>query len=168
MELIVKICNGNREAGERIISHLLTDNMNRLDLILLKICGTMARMGKNPRYIFDLLDVDHSGQLDYHEFVDGIRYTLNIWVTQEEAVELCSYLDHEETGLVSYTEWVSRVNFKEYTSKAKSEAARVTKADFLAALVEEYEYEVIGDYYSLRKMITAKYLSREKMAELLI
>jgi hypothetical protein len=31
--------------------------------------------------------------------------------------------------------------------------ATVTKASFCAALVEEYEFEVINDYYSLRKLI---------------
>ena len=103
MELIVKICHGNREAGERIITHLLPETDNRIDLILLKVCGTMARLGKNPRYIFDLLDADKGGTLDYQEFVDGIRYTLNIWVTQEEAEHLCEYINSgEEKGQVTF------------------------------------------------------------------
>jgi len=45
---------------------------------MLKICGTMSRMGKNSDYIFEVLDIDQGGSLDYHEFVDGIRYKLNI------------------------------------------------------------------------------------------
>ena len=51
---------------------------------------------------------------------------------------------------------------------AKSGESKVTKADFLSALVEEYEYEVIGDYYKLRKMIRGKHLSQDNMEDLLI
>jgi hypothetical protein len=167
MELIVKVCRGNRDAGERIIAHLLPETENRLDLILLKVCGTMARMGKNPRYIFDLLDMDKGGTIDYHEFVDGIRYSLNIWVTQEEAEELCSYIDSNGLGEISYDEWVQKVNFNEYTEMSRSMEATVTKASFCAALVEEYEYEVINDYYSLRKLIRHQSLSQSTMATLL-
>jgi hypothetical protein len=163
MELVVKICRGNREAGERIISHLLPETGNRLDLILLKVCGTMARMGKNPRYIFDLLDLDHGGTIDYQEFVDGIRYSLNIWVTQEEAEELCAYIDSNGNGEVSYAEWVSRVNFADYTDMTRTTIATVSKAAFLAALVEEYEFEVIQDYYELRKLIRVQRLSESMM-----
>lgn len=167
MELIVRVCRGNREAGERIIAHLLPEAENRLDLILLKVCGTMARMGKNPRYIFDLLDLDKGGTIDYHEFVDGIRYSLNIWITQEEAEELCSYIDSSNSGEISYDEWVRKVNFNEYTEMSQSGEATVTKASFLAALVEEYEFEVINDYYLLRKMIRLSTLNEAQMTNLL-
>jgi hypothetical protein len=98
MELVVKLCRGNRDAGERIINLFQPEVENRLDIILVKICGTMARMGNDKLYLFQILDLDKGGTLDYHEFVDGIRYSLNIWVSQEEAEDLASFIDVSGTG----------------------------------------------------------------------
>jgi hypothetical protein len=99
MELVVKLCHGEREAGERIITLFQPDTTHsRLDIVLVKICGTMARMGNDKLYLFQILDLDKGGTLDYHEFVDGIRYSLNIWVSQEEAEDLASFIDVSGTG----------------------------------------------------------------------
>jgi hypothetical protein len=162
MELVVKICRGNREAGERVINYFqseLGSGTTRLDLILIKICGTMVRMGNDKNYIFQILDLDKGGTLDYHEFVDGIRYSLNIWVSQEEAEDLASFIDQSGTGQISIDEWNSRVDFEKY--KALSETVTVTKAAFVAAFIEEYETEVLNDYYSLRKLVRTSNMSQE-------
>jgi hypothetical protein len=43
------------------------------------------------------------------------------------------------------------VDFEYY--KALSEEVTVTKAAFLAAFIDEYETEVLNDYYGLRKLV---------------
>lgn len=153
MELVVKLCKSNRDAGERIISQLLPDNStNRLELILLKVCGTIARQGKDPRAIFDMLDQDQDGTLNYAEFTEGIRNALNVWVSQEEAEDLCSYLS-DGTGEISFDSWSKKIRFAEYLEKAYTREALITKADFLNAIIDEYEYEVVQDFYSLQRLI---------------
>lgn len=81
MELIAKICKRNRDAGERIISSFTRESITRLEVTIIKVCGTMARMGRTSDFIFHLLDVNRGGYVTYDEFIDGIRHKLNIWVT---------------------------------------------------------------------------------------
>ena len=78
MELVMEICKKRRDIGERIIYSMYKDSENKIEICLLKVIGTMARTGKNPEHFFEILDINHGGSLDYHEFVDGIRYNLNI------------------------------------------------------------------------------------------
>jgi chromosome segregation ATPase len=160
MELVMKICKSRREAGERIISALHRESEDRLEVTMIKVCGTMARMGMNADYIFERLDMDGGGTIDYHEFVDGIRFSLNIWVTEEEVEDLCSFIDEETTGFVTKEEWNRKVNFVEYADKIYSKIAMVTKADFLSTLVDEYENQIIQDYYNLRQMMKIPVLNQ--------
>jgi Ca2+-binding EF-hand superfamily protein len=107
------------------------DLENKIDLILLKICGTMARMGKDTDYMFSILDLDKGGTIDYHKFVDGIRLSLNIWVSQEEAEDLASYIDTNAKGQIDYYEWHSKVDFSEYSAMSEKSEYTVSKAEFL-------------------------------------
>ena len=169
MELLAKICRHNRSAGERILTEMTRDRHERLELVILKVCATMARMGKTPDYIFEVLDVDRAGgSVDYQEFVDAIRLTLNIWVTQEEAEDLCAYIDDDYTGMISYQDWINKINFVDYADKVYSKLAMVSKSDFLIALVEEYEHEVVQDYYELLQMVRMPYLNESSVNSLLI
>ena len=78
MELVMKICKNNRKTGENIIFSIHKDCENSLEIILMKVCGTLLKTKMKPNKIFELLDQNSKGNLDYQEFVDGIRYTLNI------------------------------------------------------------------------------------------
>jgi len=167
MELIVKICKGNREAGEHIIRDMLTDVESKIDLTLLKVCGTMARMGKDPKYMFEILDLDQGGAVDYQELVDGIRLKLNIWVTHEEAIDLCTYIDEAGIGQITLEDWSAKVSFGDFTER-EAAVGMVSKANFLSALITEYEAEVVQDYYFLRRMINRSYMDQEKVEEFLL
>jgi hypothetical protein len=166
MELIVKICKGNRQAGERVIANMQPDTDNKIELTLLKVCGTMARMGKDPKYMFEILDLDQGGAVDYHELVDGIRLKLNIWVTQEEAVDLCAYIDESGMGQISLEDWTSKVSFGDFTEREAMDM--VSKANFLNALITEYEAEVVQDYYTLRRMIKRSYMDQDTVEDFLM
>ena len=167
MELITKICKGDRSAGERIISNLTLDLDNKVEITLLKVCGTMARMGRDPKYMFEILDLDQGGAVDYHELVDGIRLKLNIWVSQEEAVDLCGYIDETGIGQITLEEWTSKVNFTDYMER-ESAIGMISKANFMNALISEYETEVVQDYYILRKMIKRSYMDQSSVEEFLL
>ena len=168
MDLVQKICKNTREVGERIIVSMHKDRIDRVDLSILKICGSMARMGRTTDFIFETLNAERSGQLEYQDFIDGIRYTLNIWVTQEEAEDLCHYIDNENTGVITFGSWYQKVNFVDFADKMYSKAAMITKADFLNSLVDEYEYEVVQDYYLLKQMIRYPVLNQSTMSSVLL
>ena len=104
MELVMKICKKNRPAGERIISNLHKENDNKIDISFMKVCGTMAKTGKDPKSYFELLDINNTNNIDYQEFVDGVRYTVGIWITQEEAEDICCFIDKDARGIISLSE----------------------------------------------------------------
>mmetsp|Transcript_31213 Transcript_31213/g.30850 ORF Transcript_31213/g.30850 Transcript_31213/m.30850 type:complete len:816 (+) Transcript_31213:3-2450(+) len=151
MELVMKICKNQRDRGERIIYALKRDTDSKMDIIIIKVCGTMAKMNKGSDYMFEILDLDRQGTIDYHEFVDAIRIKLNIWVTQEEAEDLCAFIDEDARGLITHEEWSSKINFSKYLDLAYSSAAMVTKAQLFNAILEEYEHEMIQEYTKLRQ-----------------
>lgn len=168
MELVIRLCRGNRDSGERIISlmHPISEE-NKLEATLIKVCGTLARMGKDSQYIFEMLDLDGAGSVDYHEFVDGLRLTLDVWVTQDEAEDLCGYIDDNASGAVTKSEWMEKVNFDEYAQKAANREFMVTKSAYLSALVEEFEHEVVQDYYRIRSLIKKTTVDNKTALELL-
>lgn len=164
MELIMRIFKNHRETGERIIT-LLT-NQTDVEATLVKVCGTLARMGKDAEYIFDLLDLDNQGELDYHEFVDGIRFNLNIWVTEEEVEQLCEHIDSEATGMITRDEWGNKIDFQSLIDRAESDTFTTTKAALLNAIVDEYEQEMLKDYYKLRHFAPNSLLSQDQFYNL--
>lgn len=169
LDLIQKICRNNREVGERIITAMHKERPDRVELSILKICGCMARMGKTSDFIFEILNAERRGPgLEYQEFIDGVRYTLNIWVTQEEAEDLCRYIDNEDTGYITFDSWYQKVNFVEFAEKMYSKVAMITKSDFLNALVDEYEREIVDDYRVLKSLIRYPVLNQNSMATFLL
>jgi chromosome segregation ATPase len=164
MELIMRIFKNQRETGERIITHLT--NRTDVEATLVKVCGTMARMGRDADFIFEVLDNDKSGELDYHEFVDGIRYNLNIWVTEEEVEQLCEYIDSNATGKVTQDEWGNMVDFQNLAEKAESNTYTTTKSQLLSSIVEEYEQDMLKDYYKLRGLLPNSLLTQDQFFDI--
>ena len=168
MEIVIRLSRGNREPGERIISLMFpVTEENKMEITLVKVCGTLARMGKDSSYIFEMLDIDGLGTVDYHEFVDGLRLTLDIWVTQDEAEDLCGFVDDDGAGTVSKAEWLEKIDFQAYVAKATSRTCMVSKSAFLTALVEEFEHEVVQDYYRIRSLIKKPTVDNKAALELL-
>ncbi|CAG9320667.1 unnamed protein product [Blepharisma stoltei] len=170
MELIMKVCKNDREIGERIIARIQKENLDRYDMIAIKVVGTMAKMGISPENMFEILDLDHGETLDYHEFVDSIRIKLNIWITQDEAEFLCGSIDNEGKGIISHEEWQDKIDFEKYLELSDSKAAMITKSQLFNAFIDEYEFEIIQDYNKLRKKIKQTRLDqpsfKEKVLEL--
>ena len=157
----MKVCGKDRAVGERILFSMQKDSDRKLEVSLLKACGTLARMNSDPQSVFELLDSNNTGSLDYHEFVDGIRYTLGIWISQEEAEDICAYLDKDSNGNVTIEEWTEKIDFDGFRRKIKEPSAFLTKVEVLNAFVEEYELEMVEDYNKLRPKLKCRNLGRE-------
>ena len=161
MEIVMKVCKMDRTVGERVIFSIHKDSDRKLEISLLKACGTLAKMNSDPESVFELLDSNNTGSLDYHEFVDGIRYTLGIWISQEEAEDICAYLDKDSNGNVTVEEWADKIDFDEFRRKVKEPSAFVTKVEVLNAFIEEYELEMVEDYNKLRQKVRCRNLGRD-------
>lgn len=164
VEIVKKIYKSHRVVGERILERLYMDQPDKLEVTILKICGNLYREGKDDSYVFRALNAK-KGVLDYHEFIDGLRTVLDVWISQEDAEALCSFIDEKETGLITFENWKKKVNFEEQVKKIYSKPAMVTKADFLNGIISEYEYQVVEDYYGLRKIIKGNMLTAEKASQ---
>ena len=165
MDIVMKICRNQREIAERIVFSLHKDSESKLEIGLLKVFGTMAKTGRDAQHFFEVLDINHGGSVDYQEFVDGVRYTLNILVTQEEAEDLCEYIDDGAKGAINVEEWVRKTRFKEYLRKAYQKEAMVTKLQVLNAFVEEFELEMLEDYTRLRGIVKGKAMDKARFIE---
>lgn len=162
MEIIMKLCKNQRDRGERIILSLKKDTDHKIDMIIIKICGTMFKMNKNSDFFLEIFNLGEEIRIDYHEFVDAIRIKLNIWVTQEEAEDLCAFIDEDAVGSISYEEWKSKIVFDKYLELANSSVAAITKAQLFNALIEEYEIEIVQEYNELRQTIRISQLDEKQ------
>ncbi|OMJ86526.1 hypothetical protein SteCoe_11942 [Stentor coeruleus] len=165
--LVKKVFSKHRPAGERVLYNLHRDRPDRLELTILKICSLLKNLGENEEYLFDAIK-DSGISADYQEFIDGIRDGLNVWISQEEAEGLCSFLDENGKGEITLEAWKNKIKIDEFINKADCKAAMVTKADFLNSLVAEYEYEVLEDYHALKNVIKGSNISAEQASQYLI
>ena len=63
-------------------------------------------MNKNWQLLFERLDADKSGRLDYGEFVRAVREELRVTdTTEEELRALWTYVDHDRSGEVTIREF---------------------------------------------------------------
>lgn len=147
ISLVRRIFKEHRLAGERILNSLHAMQPDALELKLLRVCSQLRSAGFSDDSLFPK-DV-----LDYSEFVDNLRITLDVWVSQAEAELLCQILDESNTGEVHKSYWKSKINFEDFCNKLETKPAMVTKADFLNSLITEHEYEVLEDYHILRSII---------------
>lgn len=165
--LVKKVFSKHRPAGERVLYNLHRDQPDRLELTILKICSLLNNLGKNEEYMFDAIK-DGGTSADYQEFIDGLRDGLNVWISQEEAEGLCSFLDENGKGEITLEAWKNKIKLEEFVNKIDCKAAMVTKADFLNSLVAEYEYEVLEDYHALKNIIKGSNISAEQASQFLI
>lgn len=165
VELVKKVFKNHRSAGERILDNLHRDQPDKLELAILKICANLAASGKTDDFIFEVLK---SERLDYQEFIDGVRETLDVWISQEEGEMLCELFDEEHEGTIQKSAWKAKVKFADFSEKIYCKAAMVSKADFLNSLISEYEYEALEDYHALKKLIQDNVLTPEAASKYLV
>ena len=66
---------------------------------------TKGSMNKNWELLFNRLDADFSGRLDYAEFVKAVREGLRLDTSDRELQALWTYIDHDKSGEVSLAEF---------------------------------------------------------------
>ena len=73
----------------------MPQDQTKNDFALFVVCWKMAKLGKRPKEIFKMFDVDEFGSLKTHEFINGIQNTLNLWLSEDECTSLIAFLDED-------------------------------------------------------------------------
>eukprot|EP00347_Sterkiella_histriomuscorum_P001583 403371470 len=109
----------------------------QLDYCLTKIIYKVSKIGKDIKYIYEVLDQDKSGSLDRNELISGLRNQLGIYIPEEESEELVKYLDSDGSGDIDFKEFSRKINFKDL--QQKQHAYTISKVQFLNVLLKEWD-----------------------------
>ena len=141
IELIYQLFAGDREGGLKALELLKPEKVTHEDFVAFKICHKMAKLGKTPEMIFNLLDKDHGGTIDSEEFITGTKDDLDLWISDENVKKLMAQLDKDGKGEVSKEAFLEKISMKALMQWNKDTSFAVTKASFLNALVEVHKFK---------------------------
>ena len=114
-----------------------------LDFSLMKICQKVAKVGKDIKAFYSIMDDDKSGSLDPGEILTGLTEKFNIYYSLEQAKNLTDYLDEDGSGDVDLEEFKAKINYDNYSTQYH--LYTISYKRFLEILLEEWK---------LRKEIT--------------
>ena len=93
-----------------------TEEVFYLNFSLMKICNKVAKLGKDVKYFYNILDEDNSGSLDPQEILTGLREKFSIYFSKEEAEKLCRFLDEDGSGDVDFEEFKSKISYESFNN----------------------------------------------------
>eukprot|EP00343_Euplotes_focardii_P002629 CAMPEP_0205805544 /NCGR_PEP_ID=MMETSP0205-20121125/8806_1 /ASSEMBLY_ACC=CAM_ASM_000278 /TAXON_ID=36767 /ORGANISM="Euplotes focardii, Strain TN1" /LENGTH=169 /DNA_ID=CAMNT_0053076945 /DNA_START=187 /DNA_END=692 /DNA_ORIENTATION=+ len=94
-------------------------------------------MGKDIKYLYQLLDKDGGGTLDPVEILQGLKDSFNIYFSREEALEVTKYLDSDGSGDVDFEEFQTKINYNSYNKYYHM--FTITKQRYLELVIEEWK-----------------------------
>ena len=68
------------------------------------------------KWLFTGIDPEKKGLLTYAEFASGVRDILGVWITEEDCMAICEFIDKDKTEIINFKIF-SSIPFKEITSK---------------------------------------------------
>lgn len=71
---------------------------NELKYSILKVTNKIAKMGKDPKWVYIQFDKDGNGTLDADEILTGIKSVLGITFSKDETREFTDHLDEDKSG----------------------------------------------------------------------
>ena len=133
-----------RREGSEIPEHKFL-----LTFSLMKIWNKIAKMGKDVKYLYQTLDKDGGGTLDPQEILDGLKLSFNLYFSQEEAKEVCSYLDSDGSGDVDFDEFQEKINYNNYTKYYH--CFLISKQHFIELVLNEWQEHKQREFEKLMK-----------------
>ena len=106
-------------------------------------------MGKDVKYLYQTLDKDGGGTLDPQEILDGLKLSFNLYFSQEEAKEVCSYLDSDGSGDVDFDEFQEKINYNNYTKYYH--CFLISKQHFIELVLNEWQEHKQREFEKLMK-----------------
>ncbi|CAG9335830.1 unnamed protein product [Blepharisma stoltei] len=139
MDLIYDQFRDDKSSGMRALELLRPDMSNDDDFVAYKILHKMARLGKSPQAIFDMLDRNHNGTIDPNEFLRGTQQELDLWISNKELDALWRVLDPEGTKTISQSSFMAKVNMKNLMEWDRHDEWIVSKARYLNTLIDVFK-----------------------------
>lgn len=139
IELLYSIFLGDKESGTLALELIKPDLVSDVDFVAYKICHKMAKLGKTPEAIFNMLDKDGGGSIDVIEFIEGTKQDLDLWISDEQIKKFMGTLDETGTGEVTKEKFLSRINMRNLMEWNRSDDWVVTKALYLITLIEVFK-----------------------------
>jgi hypothetical protein len=137
-EIIPRLFNKDRKAGERLLDGLCTD-ANAQTKYLTLLCGRLLRAGSDATALPQALDITPEKPFAlYHTFYTYLTKSHQIWVPKEAFTKLCAYLDPEKT-LKLTAAYFKKFDFEALASDAFTPTWAVSKSEFLQAIIRLYE-----------------------------
>lgn len=118
-----------------------------LDFSLMKICQKVAKLGKDIKAFYDIMDDDKSGSLDPQEILAGLRDKFNVYFSQEQAEDLCAYLDEDGSGDVDFEEFQDKISYENFNTNYH--LYLITYQRFIELLLEEWKEHKQRTYQKL-------------------
>ena len=101
----------DKVTGNHILQKLMPTGSSKDDFALFVVCWKMAKFGKTPKEIFGLIDKEKKGSIGNAAFLDGVKNTLNLWLSEEECESLMNFLDEDKSGSLEMEEFEQKIQF---------------------------------------------------------
>ena len=148
MMFLYEFFDNDKESGELALQLLRPSSVSLAEFVLFKICHKMAKMGLTEEALFSLIDLDGGGTIDKEEFVEGVRSSLDLWITREHVVEVFNTLTEGQAEMTREA-FLSRCNFTWYQVAVKSDDFIISKCDFMEMVINVYEFRQKRDIAGL-------------------
>jgi Ca2+-binding EF-hand superfamily protein len=134
--LVYDIFANDYHSGVLALHLLKPEGISLVDYVLFCVCHKMAKQGNTPEAVFNLIDKDGGGSIDQGEFVQGIKTSLDLWLSEEDITEV--HVALAVNGQLSKAAFLSRCNFDWYQAVVKSDEYITTKCKFLNMLIDVF------------------------------
>jgi len=94
------------------------------------LCNQAAIVGRDIKWLYTQLDTEKKGHLTYEEFTTSMREAMNLWITSEDCMSVCRFIDEGKTGVINFKNF-SRIPFKQITGQVSAPRWYIHKCDFL-------------------------------------
>lgn len=148
MMFLYDFFDNDKESGELALQLLRPHNVSLAEFVLFKICHKMAKMGLTEEALFSLIDLDGGGTIDKEEFVEGVRSSLDLWITRDHVVEVFNTLTEGQAEMTREA-FLSRCNFTWYQVAVKSDEFLISKCDFMEMIINVYDFRQKRDIAGL-------------------
>ena len=138
IELIYALFQDDPAGGEMALELIKPEKVSVEDYVAYKICHKMAKIGKTPEMIFNLLDKDAGGTVDCKEFISGTKGDLDLWISDGNVQKLMEALDANQSKEISKESFMSKINMKFLLDCNKNPSWTVSKCSFLSALLDVF------------------------------
>ena len=96
----------------------------------------IAKLGKDPKWVYTQLDKDGNGTLDAEEILLGIRSVLGVFFSADETREVVEHLDEDKSGDIDRNEFCQKINLTDL--HVESHKYLISELTFIEKILNEW------------------------------